>query len=187
VTWCDTITRFDTWLLTWMQLHATPAGIRAAAGISLLGSAVALWILGLGMGIVLATGRRWIILAGWFAACGGGGLLEFTLKNLIRRPRPPGAEAHLYHWSWSLPSGHALDSLVGYGMLAYVLTVLWVDHPSRRLWVLVGAAVLIAAIGFSRLYLGVHYFSDVVAGYVVGALWLSVCIWRVEVARRRPG
>src|SRR5438876_380376 len=124
-----------------------------------------------------------ILLVGWLAAFAGGGLLDVVLKLLIRRPRPPGAAAFLQHFSWSFPSGHAMASLIGYGMLAYVLTLLWIHRRSAQIAVVLGAALLIIAIGFSRLYLGVHYFSDVVGGYAAGVLWLSACISGLEVAR----
>ena len=143
-----------------------------------------LTILALAVALLLAARREWIVLAGWLAAFAGGGLLDVVLKLVIRRPRPPGAAAFLQHFSWSFPSGHAMASLIGYGMLAYVLTLLWIHRRSAQVAVVLGAALLIIAIGFSRLYLGVHYFSDVVGGYAAGVLWLSACISGLEVARR---
>ena len=80
-----------------------------------------------------------------------------------------------------------MGSLIGYGMLAYVLAVLWIYRRSAQFSVALGAALLIVAIGLSRLYLGVHYFSDVVGGYAAGLLWLSACISGLEVARRWRG
>jgi undecaprenyl-diphosphatase len=136
------------------------------------------------VGLVLAARREWILLGGWLAAFAGGGLLDGVLKLVIRRPRPPYADAFLQHFSWSFPSGHAMGSLIGYGMLAYVLMLLWIHRRSAQIAVALGAALLIVAIGLSRLYLGVHYFSDVVGGYAAGVLWLSACISGVEVARR---
>lgn len=136
------------------------------------------------MGLLLAARREWILLGGWLAAFAGGGLLDAVLKLVIRRPRPPYAAAFLQHYSWSFPSGHAMASLIGYGMLAYVLGVLWIHRRSAQISVVLGAALVIVAIGFSRLYLGVHYFSDVVGGYAAGLLWLSACISGLEVARR---
>jgi undecaprenyl-diphosphatase len=77
-------------------------------------------------------------------------------------------------------------SLIVYGMLVYLLTVLIPNMGRRRLVILAGgAAALILTIGWSRIYLGVHHLSDVLAGYAAGALWLSVCSSAVEVARRR--
>jgi len=180
----DPLTQFDVTLLEWLHAHATPAGYAVFNAISLLGSPVTLTILALAVGFVLAARRERILLAGWLAAFAGGGLLDVVLKLVIRRPRPPGAAAFLQHFSWSFPSGHAMASLIGYGMLAYVLTLLWIHRRSAQIAVVLGAALLIIAIGFSRLYLGVHYFSDVVGGYAAGVLWLSACISGLEVARR---
>ena len=180
----DPLTRFDATLLEWVHAHATPAGYAVFDAISLLGSPVMLTILALGVGLLLAARRQWILLAGWLAAFAGGGLLDAALKLAIRRPRPPYAAAFLHHYTWSFPSGHAMGSLIGYGMLAYLLVVLWTHRRSTRISIVLGAALLIVAIGFSRLYLGVHYFSDVVGGYAAGVLWLSACISGLEVARR---
>src|SRR5437879_570626 len=180
----DPLTQFDATLLEWVHAHATPAGYAVFNAISLLGSPVMLTILALGVGLLLAARRQWILLAGWLAAFAGGGLLDAVLKLAIRRPRPPYAAAFLHHYTWSFPSGHAMGSLIGYGMLAYLLLVLWTHRRSTRISIVLGAALLIVAIGFSRLYLGVHYFSDVVGGYAAGVLWLSACISGLEVARR---
>jgi len=183
----DPLTQFDVTLLEWLHARATPAGYAIASAISLLGSAVTLTILGLGMGFLFAALRQWILLAGWLAAFAGGGLLNTVLKLVIHRPRPPYAAAFLHHASWSFPSGHAMGSLIGYGMLAYAVTLLWIHRRSAQLSVVLVAALLIVAIGLSRLYLGVHYFSDVVGGYAAGVLWLSACISGLEVARRWGG
>jgi undecaprenyl-diphosphatase len=129
--------------------------------------------------------RNWLVLTAWVAAFGGAGLLTFVLKNIIQRPRPVGAETYLYGMTFSFPSGHALGSLVGYGMLAYVIGSTWVSSARGRVRLAIATAALILAIGISRLYLGVHYFSDVVAGYAVGILWLSVCISGLQVVQRR--
>jgi undecaprenyl-diphosphatase len=180
----DPLTHFDVTLLDWLHARATAAGYTIFSAISLLGSPVAMATLALGVGVFLAVRRQWIVLGGWVAAFAGGGLLSQMLKLVIRRPRPPYATAFLPHASWSFPSGHAMGSLIGYGMLAYLLVVLWIHRRSPQIAVVVGASLLIAAIGLSRLYLGVHYFSDVVGGYAAGVLWLSACISGLEVARR---
>ena len=179
----DPLTQFDVALLDWLHARATATGYAVFNAISLLGSPVTLTILALAVALLLAARRELIVLAGWLAAFAGGGLLDVVLKLVIRRPRPPGAAAFLQHFSWSFPSGHAMASLIGYGMLAYVLTLLWIHRRSAQIAVVLGAALLIIAIGFSRLYLGVHYFSDVVGGYAAGVLWLSACISGLEVAR----
>jgi undecaprenyl-diphosphatase len=180
----DPLTQFDVALLDWLHAHATATGYAIFNAISLLGSPVALTLLALTVGLLLGVQRQWIVLGGWIAALTGGSLLNQVLKLVIQRPRPPYAAAFLTHYSWSFPSGHAMLSLIGYGMLAYLLVVLWVHRRRLQVAIVLGATLLTLAIGLSRLYLGVHYFSDVVGGYAAGVLWLSTCISGLEVARR---
>lgn len=117
----------------------------------------------------------------------GGGLLDTAVKMAVDRPRPslvdPVATAH----GQSFPSGHSMSSTVVYGALLLVFLPL----VARRLRpaLIAAVALLVAAIGFSRLALGVHYISDVVGGFVLGLAWLAGSVaafstWRVE--RGRP-
>jgi undecaprenyl-diphosphatase len=135
--------------------------------------------------VFLLVRRNWVVLSAWLGAFAGAGLLTLILKNLIQRPRPVGSSTFLYAMTFSFPSGHALGSLVGYGMLSYVVGSTWVQSVRGRVRLGIATAALVLAIGISRLYLGVHYFSDVVAGYAVGILWLSVCISGLQVVQRR--
>lgn len=177
----------DSSVLEWMHQHATPAGVSLFLTISRFGSPEAMTILAIAGALILAWRREWIVLGGWTAAFVGGSALEQWLKLTVHRARPPYAAALLKHPTWSFPSGHALGALVGYGMVVYVLLLLGHRWGRRTRFLIVGAAALvITTIGVSRLYLGVHYFSDVVGGYVAGVLWLSVCITGVEFARRSP-
>jgi undecaprenyl-diphosphatase len=80
-----------------------------------------------------------------------------------------------------------MGSLFGYGMLAYLVARFWATTGAQRLTIIVVTTVLVVSIGLSRLYLGVHYFSDVVAGYAAGLVWLASCISGVEVALGRRG
>lgn len=181
----DPLTRFDLTVTTLLRAHATQLGDKIFSVVSALGSPVAMAIVGAGGSLFLVVRRNWVVFAAWIAAFGGAGLLTIILKNLIRRPRPPAATEFLYGTTFSFPSGHALGSLVGYGMLAYVIGSTWVESRRGRLRLIIATVVLVIAIGLSRLYLGVHYFSDVVAGYAVGVLWLSVCASGLQVAQRR--
>ncbi len=181
----DPLTIFDLALTTWIRAHATPVGDKFFTVISALGSPAIMGAVGAVGAIVLLVRRKWIVLAAWGAAFAGAGLLTLTLKNIIQRPRPVGASAFLYGETFSFPSGHSLGSLVGYGMFAYVIGSNWVKTPGARLWLAVATGALVIAIGISRLYLGVHYFSDVVAGYAVGILWLSACISGLQIVQRR--
>ncbi|MDQ6770387.1 MAG: bifunctional DedA family/phosphatase PAP2 family protein, partial [Gemmatimonadota bacterium] len=181
----DPLTKLDLAFLAWIRAHTTPFGDRIFTIVSLIGSPLAMTVVALGGGLLIIVRRKWFLLAAWAVAFMGAGLLSSFLKLLIQRPRPIGATAFLHGETFSFPSGHALGSLVGYGMLAYVIGSTWIETARGRLVLFLATALLVVAIGISRLYLGVHYFSDVVGGYAVGVLWLSVCISGLQVAERR--
>ena len=130
--------------------------------------------------------HAWIFLASWIAALIGAGILDSSLKAAIQRPRPKYAVALLHGHSFCFPSGHALASLVAYGMTAYFVIVPRGKEASSRTIVVCLATILIFAIGVSRLYLSVHYFTDVIAGYAAGGVWLSACVTGTAIARRQP-
>jgi undecaprenyl-diphosphatase len=183
----DPLTAVDLELATWFRGHASPGTDRIGVVLSMTGSPATMAGLGLVVAIVLAYRRQWILLSAWFAAFVGGAGLNWTLKHVIHRTRPVGAEAFLYGTSFSFPSGHAMGSLIGYGMLAYLLVVFW--PPARRhgTAVITMTFLLVVLIGLSRLWLGVHFLSDVIAGYAAGVVWLAVCVTGVEVALRQRG
>lgn len=108
----------------------------------------------------------------------GGVLLMFVLKNLFNRPRPliPLLEPVK---GLSFPSGHALMSMCFYGLLIFIV---WENVKDRKIkWGLTcGLLLLILLIGFSRIYLRVHYFSDVLAGFAAGIIWLSISIYTMR-------
>jgi undecaprenyl-diphosphatase len=179
----DSITRFDLSLLAWLRAHFGSSH-RVARAISLLGSPLVLIPLGVSIAGILALKRHWLLLEGWVVSLLGGALLNGLLKHAVHRPRPIHSEI-LSSQSWSFPSGHAMVSLIAYGMLAYLFFVL-APHDRRRVIIVLGAGCLVLAIGLSRLFLGAHYFSDVIGGYAAGVLWLSACISGLEVSRRWP-
>jgi membrane-associated phospholipid phosphatase len=108
----------------------------------------------------------------------GGQVLSNSMKLGFRRERPFFADPLATESTYSFPSGHALVSLAVYGSVALVLA-----RRLPRWWsilVLAAAAVLVLAIGFSRLYLGVHFLSDVLAGYAAGTAWLALLYVALE-------
>jgi membrane-associated phospholipid phosphatase len=180
------LTQFDITILEWFHSHNTAIGIRSFEAISFLGSPFILNSLGIALAVYFIIRQAWIFLASWIAALIGAGILDWFLKEAVRRPRPAYAVAILHGHSFSFPSGHALASLLAYGMTAYFVIVLRVQEALSRTTVICLATILIFAIGVSRLYLGVHYFTDVIAGYAAGIVWLSTCVTGAEIARRQP-
>ena len=117
----------------------------------------------------------------------GGGAIDTVVKVAVGRPRPSFDEPIATAFGNSFPSGHSMSSLVCYGAL--LLVFLPLIAARWRMIVIVATALWVFAIGFSRLALGVHFISDVLGGYVLGAAWLvgSVAafeVWRAERGRR---
>jgi membrane-associated phospholipid phosphatase len=159
--------------------------LRAFAIVTRLGDAatlvalcvlVAVWLLWLGR-------RR--MAAVWVVCVAGGGLLNIVLKQVFERVRPVHEHGLLVESGYSFPSGHASGAVVAYGMLAYLLVKLL---PQRwHLPVLLAAAALAYLIGTSRVFLQVHYLSDVVAGAASGLAWMAVCVISLELPAWRRG
>jgi membrane protein DedA with SNARE-associated domain/membrane-associated phospholipid phosphatase len=179
----DPIVRFDRALDDYLHAHATPALTTFFLIVTAWGSIEAIVLLGVVVATFLAWGRRWLFLGSWLAAVAGSAFLNHVLKGLFERPRPDFEHPLLVETSYSFPSGHAMESFVVYGMLAY-LAVLVLRSWESRVAVVFEAALLVVLIGFSRMYLGVHYFSDVLAGYAAGGVWLSALITGAETIRR---
>jgi len=180
----DPLVRFDRTLDDYLHAHATPSLTTFFLIVTALGSIEVIVLLGVIVAAFLALGQRWLILGSWLAAVAGSAVLNHLLKGLFQRPRPYFEHPLLIETSYSFPSGHAMESFVVYGMLAYFV-VLALRTWESRVGVVLGAALLVVLIGFSRMYLGVHYFSDVIAGYAAGGVWLSALITGVETLRRR--
>jgi undecaprenyl-diphosphatase len=104
----------------------------------------------------------------------GAEVVNGVLKLAFHRPRPELAFLHLE--TYSFPSGHSTAVTAAFGALAFLL---WpaMRSPRRRVALVAAAVCLIALVGFSRLYLGVHYLSDVLGGFALGATWLSLCLF----------
>jgi undecaprenyl-diphosphatase len=122
----------------------------------------------------------------WLAVAAGGSIvLDVSLKLAFHRPRPVpffGATPLTY----SFPSGHALSSLCFYGVLAG-LSVTQVHSRAIRIMIWVLSGLLVAGIGLSRVYLGVHYPTDVIAGYLGGSIWVSTLLVVDGMQRRSAG
>ncbi|MCS6850938.1 MAG: phosphatase PAP2 family protein [Gemmataceae bacterium] len=142
-----------------------------------------------GVGLVTAAVMwRWRQRAGaliWLFALIGGSLLLEIMKDAWQRPRPQFVDPIVVEQTYSFPSGHAFGAMVVYGLLAYLATR-WLPARRQRGAAVVGLAVLIAIIGFSRVYLGVHWLSDVLGGLAAGLAWVAVCIGLMESFLRRP-
>lgn len=193
----DAVYGADLSALLWLREHQSPPLDALALAGAALGSGAAVWVvLAAGTAFLWRSQHRWSLLLLWISLLGAR-LLSRLLKAVFDRPRPALVDGDLevlglslsFPESPSFPSGHALTSAVVYGTLAYLVVRL---EPTRRMRraTLAAAAALILGIGFSRLYLAVHYPSDVIAGYLAGFAWATWCALGIEALRyfggRRP-
>lgn len=184
--WTQTL---DERTLRWLAARRTPLLDEVMLEITSLGNgAVLVMLVGIASVFLWLTHHRWsvyILLAGVI----GGKVLNNLLKNAFGRPRPDMIERIEQVSSLSFPSGHAMSSLIVYGSVAYLVGRL---EPAPRLrrttWAF--SVLIILGIGISRMYLGVHYPSDVLAGFLAGLAWLAFVASGVTAVRffapRRP-
>lgn len=176
----DLIDRAVIWLV---RTLATPAADQAMIIITAFGSGAVYAVLAplvLGALLWLRLRREAVTLA---VCLGGASTLNWLLKHLFERARPDLFKV-ISAAGYSFPSGHAMVSLCFYGMAAYLLCRRIRSLPAQIL-VYSFTAVLVSVIGFSRIYLGVHYPSDVLGGYFAGGTWLVFCVsllwwWEME-------
>lgn len=124
--------------------------------------------------LLLAYLKRWRELGALGICLVGGGLLSSLLKNVFKRARPDLLHI-IQETGYSFPSGHALATMCFYGMVAFLI-MRTIASWRGRLFALTVTLILSVLIGISRIYLGVHYPTDVIAGYAAGSMWLVCCI-----------
>ncbi len=149
-------------------------GLNAAAvAVTEVGSTLVMALLATLVGVWCWTRGRRADAVFVVGAMAGGVLLFRGIKILLDRPRPPAATQVVAENNESLPSGHATMSMVVIGSL---VVLAWAGrHRLGRALLLTGAVLWVGAVGATRIYLGVHWFSDVVAGWLVGGAWLALC------------
>jgi undecaprenyl-diphosphatase len=164
--------RFDSFVRDRVHSWASPALTYAMQVVTQLGAPRFLIALSLVLILWLAnTGRKRAAILLVVAAVGAEALDEL-LKLVFHRPRPEAYFGDPLPSSYSFPSGHAVSSCCFYGVLAAILTAP-MRSRAAKIAVWTAAALMAALIGLSRVYLGVHYPSDVVAGYAVAVVWVA--------------
>ena len=163
-----------------------PAFVAVMRFLSDSGSAVA-WQVALGVVALWLLWRRLWRLAGFVVVTGiGSSLLNSAVKAAVNRPRPIVDHPLVHLPSASFPSGHAQAAMTGYAVL--LLVFLPVISPRWRRPTIACATLMVLAIGFSRVALGAHFVSDVVAGFILGAAWTAAMAalfsaWRLQRGR----
>ena len=158
----------DTLFFMVMTNVGSPAGVLVPVGV---------------VGLILIFLKRWRWVAYLAVTVGGGQLLDMELKRYFARARPAVAEMLKGAHGYSFPSGHAMGSTVAIGALVYLA------YRAAKSWPAAAAALafgltFVFSVSLSRVYLGVHWISDVAAGVVIGLLWVTVTTCAYETVRR---
>ncbi len=180
----EQITVLDEWLAHWFHARARPATTRALLFITHWHGTLGVILMALALALVLWRRKAYYWLLALAVTVPGGMLLNVALKLMFQRARPSFDNPLLTLDTYSFPSGHAVGATLFYGFLAAYLTCL-VRHWGARAAIAAGACVMVALVGLSRMALGVHYLSDVLAAIAEGCAWLAICITAISTLRRR--
>ncbi|MDM0029664.1 phosphatase PAP2 family protein [Variovorax saccharolyticus] len=166
-----------------MGRHTPAVALRAFGVLTHLGDPLMLAVLGAAVAVLLWLRRERLLSAGWIIALAGNAILNPLLKQVFERVRPLHDLGTTPIAGYSFPSGHTSGAMVAYGMLLYLairlLPLRW--HAA----VAMAAVALVLTIACSRVFLRVHFASDVAAGLLSGLSWLGVCVASLQFASHR--
>ncbi len=178
------LTMVDQQLSAWLARNRTPALTTFFIIVTSFGSTAVAVIVAVALGVYLLKRRQKY----WFAATtltiAGGTLLNRMLKLAFQRARPELDDPIRTFAGYSFPSGHTVAATVVFGAIALLLFVR-VKSKRARVLVMLFASLLILMVGFSRIYLGAHYLTDVLAAIAEGIAWMSLSFTFVTFLKRR--
>lgn len=169
----EILINFDKLIGSWINSFQSVAGIKIFSLLTLFGKSYVIIFFTIITTVILwLLQKKWQIV-GLLLSLIGSEAFTYATKLIVDRPRPEYA-VYLEH-SGSFPSGHSTVAVAFYGFLIYLLPK-YLKTKRERVLIISTGSLLIILIGFSRLYLGVHYLSDILIGYLIGLLWLCLSI-----------
>lgn len=175
--------RIDSEVHQWARTAYTSGSTRFFTALTIIGTPVGLGILVVVIDLLLILRKRWRWAAYLLFTSGVGGLLNLQLKAYFARARPELSEALRHASGYSFPSGHAMGATVVFGALSY-LAFRSIPNWRERAAVVALCVSMIVAIASSRVYLGVHWISDIGAGIAAGVIWTAATTVAYEAFRR---
>jgi membrane-associated phospholipid phosphatase len=179
----DPLILVDKFISEWFHSHSNPQFTIDMLFVTALASTTTVSILSAIMGCVLLWKRLWYWFSGLVLAVAGGMLLNYLLKNLFGRARPGWADPLMALTGPGFPSGHTMMATIIFGFIAIFLIQSTASWPWRFLIAALTIS-LVFLVALSRMYLGAHYLSDVLAAMAAGIAWLALCLTAVETLRR---
>jgi undecaprenyl-diphosphatase len=174
----------DAQVTRWFHQHAQHGLTSAARFFTFFGSLGFLAFVSLIAAVLFASQRAWDRLAEIAIVMLGGSLLNITLKHFFHRQRPVLENPLVTLSSYGFPSGHTMGATLFYGLLA-LIAARAIRRWRLRVVPFVVASLIVALIGTTRIYLGAHYLTDVLAAIAAGVVWLAFSWTAVETFRRR--
>ena len=176
----------DQWMVNQILYFRSPLATHMMTIVTQFGGWKVITIGSIVIIVYLMFKKRMAQLLCYVAAILGGNFLCLILKMVIHRVRPISETSLINAAGWSFPSGHSVMSVIFYGMITY-LSVRYLRSWRPSVFMATVAGFVIVLIGLSRIYLQVHYLSDVIAGFAGGLFWLTMCITGLEVYRKKVG
>lgn len=186
----DGVARLDHPVARFVAAHRTASLTTVMKAVTVVGGPAGMAILALAIGLLLAVAlRSWTPLAVLAVTAAGSIGLTVVFKAVLGRARPPLAQAVIPADGFGFPSGHAAAAAAVCGVAAWLCSARMRSWWERiALWAV--AAIVVALVGISRVYLGVHWTSDVLGGWAFGILWMAVVVsawtayWHISGTRR---
>lgn len=180
------IARFDNSVIGFIQNKESPPLTLIMKGFTFIGSSTVVVVLAIFTMIFLfrVLHHRLELLL-FFFVIAGSALLNYALKLIFRRERPS-LHRLIQETGYSFPSGHSMEAFALYGTIAFLL---WKHIPTKagRVWTIMICIFMIVMIGLSRIYLGVHYPSDVIGAYFASGCWFAISVWGFQWIKEHVG
>lgn len=179
----DPLTIVDTHVAAWFAAHREPAVTALMLMISRIHGTIGISLLSIAVAIYLALKREWYWIFGLVLIVPGTAVLNFYMKDVFDRARPGGPDPITDLLTYSFPSGHVASATAFYAFVAALIMA------SSKAWTWrvlapLGALLLITIVALSRIYLGVHYLSDTLAGFAEAIAWVAICLTAIATLRR---
>lgn len=166
--------KFDALTTFYISVDASFSYLKLAANVSYLAQSMVMAALAVIIGGLLWWKHFRTEAVVYVLSICGNGALNTAIKIIAQRARPPHLHGFAIETGYSFPSGHSSGAMATYAMLAFILCQITAKRW-HVLWVLLASALIIS-IGFSRVYLQVHFMSDVIAGFTSGSIWVLLCV-----------